>query len=110
MVSKRNFVTTVVVQSKVKVTKYTYNTPVTFGFKDFILPPFAFNAVAMIHSHPYVKGYGYNQFSNPDKFYADIMNMPYYLYTATGRLLKYDPATDSVKEIYTGLQKDPHIP
>ena len=94
---------------RVQVKKYKYTRPVTFRRKDFVLPPFKNNAVAMIHSHPYVAEYGYDKFSSMDKLYAGLMGMPYYLYTATGRLLKYDPAA-GVKEICKDLPKDPNLP
>lgn len=45
-----------------------------------------------------------------ESLYAKVLGIPYYLYTAYGRLLKYDPSTGEVSVISTDLPKDPHIP
>lgn len=93
-----------------RVKRYKYTTPNTFRMIDFVLPPQVYNQVAIIHTHPYLTAYGSNHFSNPDKLYAKVLGIPYYLYTAYGRLLKYTPSTGIVSVICTDLPKDPHIP
>ncbi len=94
----------------VAVVKYKYTPPNTFHMNNFVLPPMKCSQVAMIHSHPYLTMIGSNQFSEPDKWYAKLQGIPFYLYAANGTLKVYNPASNEVSVVYSNLPKDPNMP
>lgn len=61
---------------------------------------------ALFHNHPIVKGNrelrdsgGGDAFSDDDKAQAKKLGVPSYILTPSGKILKYDPATDETLEI-----------
>ena len=98
---------------EVSVKKYTYKKVKTN--KDGVsvsIPkaPWRKTAVATVHTHPYVYGAEYWQFSPQDRDIALVRKVPSYVYTATGILRKYDSSDYSDIVVFDDLPKDPHLP
>jgi len=59
------------------------------------------------HTHPTFPGYDSERFSDGDKGFADATKQPGYVLTGSGRVLKYDPATQSVTVIRPNSESEP---
>ncbi len=66
--------------------------------------------VAAVHTHPYVEGYGIDQFSNADKNWSKSAKVPLYVLGSNGFLRKYNAATGEDVTIFTDLPRDPKFP
>jgi RHS repeat-associated protein len=91
---------------------YTYTNPAR-GTKDSVLGTVdQINPTqAQLHTHAaYDKNYQNNVFSTDDKNLADKANVPSYVATPNGSLLKYDPDTMKPTTISTNLPSDINDP
>jgi RHS repeat-associated protein len=72
---------------------YTYDEPTGLGQTGGAMPalPVFHLTYADFHNHPLLPGYDYNHYSPPDKDGSDALNIPGYLLTPTGPILRYTP-------------------
>jgi RHS repeat-associated protein len=97
----------------VKVTMYTYKAIYTDRNSSAVTghaPPIYRTGVAVVHSHPYSSVHNVEHFSLEDVIAAEKHGVPYYLYTPSGTLRRYDPRDGSDIVIFNDLPPDPRSP
>jgi len=79
---------------------YTYDEPMGLGIAGGAMPsmPMFHGTYSMFHNHPYNSNYDYNHYSPADEDTADDLNIPSYLLTPTGPILRYDPIPGSPED------------